>query len=280
MNIDKVKILIIIGKKFKYINILYYHMNEKRIRKTSIIKGVGIIDTSLDVIKKLIYGRQEYSPSAQKYLVKYYYNNIIQLEIRRSPLEDKEILNNLTNNELDRVLKSKDYPQEDVYHISLVVVLDNGVKILVEKTENVIIEPYRPLKNNEQQLIISVPHTVCLGDFMENTREKYGNKIFFSYRLKTNNCGNFVEYLTKTNNLYKPEVHKFIFQDAPTLLKDHPYIEKSINFLTDLKGRFDVIQQGGSIKKSNWIEYVKQIRTKHNLSYKDALIMASKTFKK
>ena len=257
-------------------------MVEKRIRK---INGNGLNDT-IEMIKKVIYGTREYSPSAKQFLVKYYNNTITGIIIRRSPLSNwiKKSLSVLTWGDYDQKMKNEQ-PQEDLYHISMVVILDNGVKLLVEKTETVIIMNFRNLRENEEELVVNVNNNISFGDFFQKTIETYGAKKIFLYRVKTSNCGNFVEYLLKSNHLYNDDIHKFIFQDVQNLLKGHRNIEKLVNTTTDLQGRLNVLAQGGELKpksksKSKWIEYVKQVQKSKNITYKEALIVASKTYKK
>lgn len=258
-------------------------MVEKRARKSGIVVGDGIYDETKEFIQKLIHGRREYSPSAKVVIVDNYYDNVKRIEVRRSPLPSwiKKGLNLLTNGELDEKIKDGRHPQEDVYHISMIVELSNGKKLLVEKNHNVVISGFRPLSQNEEKMDIMVNHQVAFGDFLEKALHRYGAKEIFQYRAKTRNCGIYVEYLLKANNLYTDAVHKFIFQDTQGMLDGHRNIEKLVNTATDLAGRMEVLKEGGAIKPNcSWIEYVNQVQKKHKITYKEALKLASKSYVK
>jgi hypothetical protein len=159
-------------------------MVEKRARKSGInlkskivVQGEGFDDVK-DFVKKLIFGRREYSATAQKYLVDNFYTNVVKLEIRKNPLNESLLKfgNYLTNGDLNDKMEQD---QDNFYHISMAVELENGVKMLVEKTENVIIYKWRPLEPNEQKLDVFVNKPLGFGEMMEKTRVKYGDKIFF-----------------------------------------------------------------------------------------------------
>ncbi len=128
------------------------------------------------------------------------------------------------------------------------VKLSNKKTIKVEKNEviNMVVNPNRP-KEEQVLNLPAPPANLSFGEMLAKTREAVGDHKFFSYSAKDNNCGNFIEYILKTNGMNSEATHDYIGQDAKAILKGFPSLRKVMNTLTDTAGRANVLLEGGDI---------------------------------
>ena len=126
----------------------------------------------------------------------------------------------------------------------------NNIIILCEKNE-VINFRINPKKANEEETqAIRTPNNITFLEFIENGRNYIGDDKFFSYSAKNNNCGNWIEYILKANNIDDTNTHNFIGQDTNKILEGFPILRKSLNTLTDIAGRANILIEGGKIYKN------------------------------
>ena len=201
----------------------------------------------MDIInfgKKLIFGRNGYSPKAQKILDQYGSKLINKIAIIRTPLSFllSTTLNVISLGEFER---SK--PYDKLYHLAMILFLDDGNKILLEKNEviNLEINPNNYFNKHSDIKEISVYKVLSLNELLKKTQERMG-KSFFPYDANTNNCQQFIVSIIRANDLSTPELEEFIKQDLNSLFKKLPVTKKIIDNVTELGSRIDVIKQGGS----------------------------------
>jgi hypothetical protein len=199
--------------------------------------------------KHLVYGRYDaYPPSAKKVLDANESSVILSVELHRMALPSlyTKLMSWATSGETDRRLAQQ--PKDTLFHISMWVKLTNGKTILVEKNEviNLQVNPTKKKEEEVQQVSKPPPH-LTFGDLLEKTRKAVGDNKFFTYSAKNNNCGNFIEFILKTNGMNSEATHKFIGQDTKAIMEGFPSLRKFINTLTDTAGRANVLLEGGSI---------------------------------
>jgi hypothetical protein len=199
--------------------------------------------------KHLMYGRNDaYPPSVKVILDRNADAMVEHIELHRSVLSSiyTSIMNVWTKGETEKRLKEQ--PKDKLFHISMWVKLSNGKTISVEKREVIHMEeePKRG-KEEETQPVVNVPANLRFGDMIEKTRNAVGSNKFFTYSAKDNNCGNFIEMILKANGLDSQATHDFIGQDAKTILQGFPNLRKTMNTLTDIAGRVNVVMEGGEL---------------------------------
>lgn len=217
-----------------------------------------------DFGRHLIHGRHDaYPPSAQKVIDENKDAIVEHIALHRNPLPSAytKIMSWATKGETDKRIAEQ--PKDTLYHIGMWVKLSNGKTIKVEKNEVINIDP-NPKKPKEEEVfqVPNPPSGLTFGEMLSKTREAVGDHKFFSYSAKDNNCGNFIEYILKTNGMDSPATHDFIGQDAKAILKGFPSLRKFMNTLTDTAGRANVLleggdidaveQHGGSVEKIDW----------------------------
>ena len=147
-------------------------------------------------------------------------------------------MNIMTAGKYNQVKRQLNY--DDMFHLYLIVKLENGMNLLMEKNQVVNIEPYKfdidkDCKNIKLNKDITFTQLLLNG-------EKFQGDTFWKYHPKTNNCQNFVLSLLKGNNLGDDSLYSFVKQDANQLFT--PLAEKITSGVINLAGRFDVLLKG------------------------------------
>jgi hypothetical protein len=138
----------------------------------------------------------------------------------------------------------------------------------LEKNERITISRYQ-MEKNAENVNVNIPTGLTLNILLANAKQFMGGK-FLSYSAYDNNCGDLVLSILKSNNLSTYQNISFTEQTTKNLFT--PQLRKITNTVSDIAGKFDIIRQGGDIKKKNpWIEHVQEFAKKHNISYFKAL---------
>jgi hypothetical protein len=93
---------------------------------------------------------------------------------------------------------------------------------------------------------------ITFGELMDRTKDRIGNKDFFTYDPLGNNCQNFVNQLLRTMGLWNETSRNFVFQDIKGLREALPgYTRFLAKGLTDVGAFFNTAYQ----KTKDYIEY-------------------------
>jgi hypothetical protein len=211
---------------------------------------VDTTKTIIDVGKKLIFGRNDYQPSSLKVLEKYKNNKIVKIELHRAVLSDiyMNIMNIWTDNELDKRLENE--PKDNLFHISIWVTLDNGTVLRLEKGPEIHINESPKLQKFEEEAhhVQNIPQNLTLENMLNKTYEHMGRDKYFGYLATHNNCGNFIEGILDANHIGTPNDRAFIEQDARTVLSGYPNLRKTLNTITTIGEKADILYQGGRVR--------------------------------
>jgi hypothetical protein len=226
-------------------------------------KGSNFIEKTGKKIKEfgkaVIYGRNDYQPKGRSLLKKYGEEHILEIELGRDPVLPalKSVLNFVSGGQFGKNVEKANY--DDLFHLFMVITLESGKKIMIEKNEVIIISEAIPARSEKAQYrkVPPPPHQnhINLQTLMDNTQKRMGNK-FFTYSAKDNNCQDFLVNILKANNIGNTDDFNFIKQDTKQLFKDLPFLRKFSNSITDFAGRLDVIVSGQGIKPNYDIQSV------------------------
>lgn len=196
---------------------------------------------TIDIAKKLVYGRRDYSPSSKRNLELFGNFEITGMTIGRHPLISPVtwLANHLTVGE----------PYDKLFHLFLVVNTSQG-SLLIEKNEVINIAQFHGFKQGDETMIISNFPRVTINQLLENTRRRMGDDNFFSYQASSNNCQVFILNILEANNIHSGK--EFILQDTGSIFKNHPELRKTANTITDIAGRANVLLEGGSVHPSTF----------------------------
>jgi hypothetical protein len=187
--------------------------------KTDDVEGGAFFNVKLD-----------YREEAKKNLYAHGTKIIKSIEAVRTPIMDviNKTLNVLSFGMLNK-LKSK-YGYDKLFHLSVVVVLEDDTKLVIEKLEKISISKFTNsvIKSNSEVKRVDMKlKRLSLFDFLNNARRKLTPDQYFGYdgtgkSGKTNNCQDFIINLLKYSNLENTEIYNFVKQDLDELLQKLP----------------------------------------------------------
>ena len=213
--------------------------------KQKVSKTKTQISSKIEDTKKfanaLVYGRNDYQPSARQILQAHGNKIITAMEVRREPLP---LALNVALNVSTLGQISKNTPYDDLFHLSIVVKLDDGTQVLMEKNEviSLVLNP-SPRDKTESREVNLNGKRISLQDLLNNTKTQMGSN-YFIYSARNNNCQDFITNILLANGLDTPELMTFVKQDTIQVFGDMVRFRKFSNTLTDIAGRINVLTQG------------------------------------
>jgi len=170
---------------------------------------------------------------------------ITKISVQRAPIQKAltMISNLLTSGKFSKTARDLGY--DDVYHLSIVIELDDEKQVRYEKNQVVAMtESFKVLGDS---LSVKVKKPIMLNDFINTTIKAIGSDHYFLYSADQYNCQHFIVSHLKANGLSTPALEKFIMQDASLLLQKDPVLIKAFKGVTDLGAIFDVIKEGRGV---------------------------------
>ena len=209
---------------------------------------------------------------------------IVSAEVVRSPVQSivQQAINFVSGGEFKKAIADK--PYDDIFHLMIVLTLEDGKKYSLEK--NAIIT-LRPTKGRSgESMSVSVPSGLTLNKALEKTSEAMGD-LYATYSAKSNNCQDFILAFLKSNGMGDAKVYSFVKQDVSTLFGKTDFLRKFTNTVTDIGAKVTTLIEGEGTKSKSkvmnaWIQHVKDVAAKKGISYREALRSAEtkSTYKK
>ena len=235
---------------------------KKRVRGkgffSSIKKGLSSIKDKLSNVKERITtvftGITKLNPICRKILEQYGNETIQSLQVAREPIQGgvAKALNLISLGTFNKAKEKLGY--DSFFHLFLIATMSSGERIRIEKNE--VINMTTNLGGHEKRELMPVSlndKQITLNEFMENTKNKMGDK-FLSYNANTNNCQAFVRGCLEANGLYNETLNKFVMQNTEELFSRMPsFVEKIGKLATDLGGKVNVLRHGAGQKKRKLI---------------------------
>lgn len=215
-------------------------------------KFSNLPNTILTLPKRIygtIFGRNDFPPKVRDILEKYGNEKIIGMTIYRDPIQGTldQVANLVSLGKFNEV-KDK-YGYDYFYHLYMVVNLESGVKILIEKNSVINMDVNPSIKSSADNFIMKVPSNfnTTLDQLMQRTKQSMGDK-FYPYDPFNNNCQIFLMSIINSNPSLiqeNPNARNFILQDVSGLEKDlHPLSKNIFRGVTNLGSRFNVLTEG------------------------------------
>ena len=209
-----------------------------------------------DRIVGTIVGRNDYPPAERSLIDRYGDKKITSICLYRHKVADtvNTLVNVISLGQFNKV-KNK-YGYDDLYHLMMVLTLEGGIPILLEKNEVINIHEYPTIKPDYQKLELSLPQNfnTTFRQFLSNTQTFMGND-YFTYDAMTNNCQRFIKSAILANpplQQENPEAFRFVEQDITGLQRDLSSTTKNIfKGTTDLAARLNVLAKGRGFDSSN-----------------------------
>lgn len=208
------------------------------------LEGAGIIDAA----KAVVFGRSQFPSDQRALLDKYGANTITSIKVGRTPLPSfiNTILNILTLGAFQQLMKKS--PYDKLMHLFVLITLDTGVTLLLEKNQALNFKKtsagYNPPKTEFME--VPVTGTITFQSLIDKTRAKQSNG-FFIYNAISNNCQKFILDMLSSNGILTPDLKNFIYQDVASLFSKFKPQMGIVNAATSAGTAADIISKGGKL---------------------------------
>jgi hypothetical protein len=193
----------------------------------------------------------QYPPQVRNLLMKHGNHKITNIKICKEVVsENTEFLLKALSGPKTWEEAKKKHGFDRFYHLFVIITMEDGSVLHIEKNEVIrLSENPRPCPNALDLGAPSQPITV--NELMNRTKDRIGDRDFFTYDPLANNCQNFVNQLLRTMGLYNQTAKDFVYQDIKGLREDLPgYTKYLAKGLTDVGAFFNTAYQ----KTKDYIE--------------------------
>lgn len=197
--------------------------------------------------------RKKAPPHFREFMIKNGALKIVSLKACREPVQQvvQQMLSLMTLGKWDE--EKHKYNYDTMYHVYLLLNMNNGRQVLIEKNQvlNITFYDEDPRSQNQKACVdLPTPTTpIPLLEFFNNAANAVGDSIYL-YSGKDNNCQVFLYNLLKYNNLLTNEFKDFIMQNTQDMVNSLPPItQQAMQSATDLAAIWDVILHGEGMKK-------------------------------
>lgn len=194
-------------------------------------------------IGKVIDEIRKNAPSKVKVVIsKYGSNKIVEMSVCRNPVQKgiTFLINILTKGRLEQNKNKLNY--DNLFHLYMLLKLDNGVILRAEKNQTVTITEVKTLQDSDCMSVdVKLKKAITFAELLSNTENKVGKDRMWVYNIIDKNCQIWIDHILTSNSLNNGRLKQFILQDAETLLKDEPKVSKLATKVTDFAGALDLI---------------------------------------
>jgi len=194
--------------------------------------------------------RKGLPPSARRTMEQYGNEPIKSIMLRREPIPSRlnNVIDLITLGEWSKAQSAENY--DKIFHLGIILTLESGKEILVEKNQVINIGNPRPLEKDSETLnlpLLLSPTT--LNQFIANGAAVKGDD-FYRYDPFANNCQDFVATLLEANRNYPRTASDFVKQPVENILQKLPVWTKPITKgITDLGAIANVALEGAGHNK-------------------------------
>jgi hypothetical protein len=190
---------------------------------------------------------------------KYAYVPITKLEVYKVPLSGYL-------QTASKLLTQNNTGQAVLMHVGLLVTLENGTKIMIEKNETVIItDKYTQKPDTEYMDVPLKGIPLNLYQLLGRAVKEYGPEHIFKYSaLENRNCQNFTLELLRASNLWNQDLQNFAYQDLTVLNQNLPGLAKKfVNLATNTAALYSNIMGKGQTPTQGCGHKKKKLYTIH-----------------
>ncbi len=188
--------------------------------------------------------RNNFPPHVRQVLKENGDAHIIDLEVCRKPIPNsiRQFANLISLGTLHR-----NVGHDDLYHLYLIIFLDNGRVFRIEKDHVIKMEAYSSGPCGMHVSLLNSDQT--LSEFINNAVQQ-GGEGFFEYDVRFHNCQVFINSLLSANGLMTSDLASYILQDVEVILRDTPEIsQKIVDIITGVASRADILLHGKNLRK-------------------------------
>jgi len=198
---------------------------------------------------KLLGAKLSFSNQIKNILNKYGNQKIKAIRIGRRPI------NSLVEKAFDIISLGKwsklrkDYYFDRLFHLFLVITMDDGNVISFEKNSIVTMtekDPRCSLPDTECIEIEYPADSLTLDELVKKPLERIGKDSYFVYQPFDQNCQIFIRSVLETFGLYSKKAEEFIYQDITEIVKRLPWYVKYVGkAVTDIDATRSKISGAG-----------------------------------
>ena len=202
------------------------------------LKGEGIIDWAKNayrVVRNPTQALSQMPKQVSDTLKKYGDFTVREVIVGRTKVLKvvQTLLNAMTLGNFNK--EKQKYGYDDIYHLYAVLVLDNGVKLITERNQRIVLTEDTNNRDNVSDKI-SISTNIKLSQLFQNAINADGDKIW-RYDSLSNNCQNFITSLLRNSGYLTEEANTFINQKVDNLLDPttQNIAQKLLTWLQSLK---------------------------------------------
>jgi len=221
---------------------------EQRARHQLRGKGVfTLLRQATDAAARFISGpRTQASPTLRKQLASN--DTIVSMKVARTPLNQiaQMAATVVSDGNYDRALK--DNQRKDAFHVSLILTLENGREMRLEKNHIVQLSDYRP-QGKEERMQVPRIQRLTVKEMLDKA-ERISGKSLWVYSATQANCGDLVASVLHAIGIHSRVIDDFIAQDKQAYFKSLGLVSKAaLLVLPDVAGRLDHAINGTGIRR-------------------------------
>lgn len=209
------------------------------IHKKRQLKGDGLFELDYNL-----------PPDAQRVMEVYGNGKIVAIELRRAPLPGalSAIGNLATMGRMGQ--QTKQLNVDKFYHLSSVVTLDTGMRLLVEKNQLVNIAVFDGKRDDGMESIQIRGNGVSLKDAFARMQQDIGSDALYKYDVQRANCQDFLVVFVKIAGVYDASTIQWIKQPIEQIVAGLPgVLPKVMKGATNLAAKLQYMWQ----QRPSWL---------------------------
>jgi len=198
---------------------------------------------------KLFGAKLDFSNKIKKILKNYGDKKIRAIRIGRRPIDSRveKAFNIISLGTWDKL--RKDYYYDTLFHLFLILTLEDGSVLSLEKNSIVTMsqdDPRCSLPNVDCIELEYPADSITVNELVEKPLTRIGKEKYFIYDPFSANCQIFVSEILNTFGLFTPKAKNFIYQDLGEIVQRLPfYVKWTAKTVTDVDAAVSKITGAG-----------------------------------
>lgn len=195
----------------------------------------------------------DFSNKIKKILKKYGDEKIVAIRVGRRPISTmvEKAFNLISLGKWGKLRKK--YYFDKLFHLFLIITLEDGTKLSFEKNDIVNMEENDSrcsLKNVDCIELEYQQNSISVNDLVKKPLNRIGKKDYFIYDPFKLNCQIFIKSILETFGLYDNNTKNFVYQDIKDIIKELPfYVKWTSKKITDVGAFTKKISGAGHIEE-------------------------------